>query len=214
MKLYHFALFFAVIACGSMVAIQVTMLNERRKAEVRQTEQDCLASAADDMAEVLFTGNTEEVSLQKVSQAGDIFFQSLSLCRNGAADATTEGYWKQKVVVVVYEKSGYYRYFYDPGEEDYWEFFSYGETDPVESGLIIPSVVAVFIADGYGTEPDASSIIRVASGRAETKYYVTEDGIYHVPECDRCERETVMFCYATLIECARNGAFPCAVCMR
>ncbi len=214
MKLYHFALFFAVLACGSMVVTQVTMLNERRKAEVRQAERDCLASAADDMAVVLFAGNTAEVSLQKVSQAGDIFFESLSLCRNGAADATTEVYWKQKVVLVVYEKSGYYRFSYNLEKEEYWEFFPYGETDSVESGLIIPLVVAAFVTDGYGTESDSNGVIRVASGRTETKYYVTEEGFYHVPECDRCRRETVMFCYATLIECARNGAFPCEFCMK
>ena len=109
MKLYHFALFFAVIACGSMVVIQVHMLNERRMAELRQMECDCLASAADEMTEELFVGK-EEVSLAEVSLAGDNFFQALSLCRNGVADVTTKEYWKRKVVLIVCERSGYYRF--------------------------------------------------------------------------------------------------------
>lgn len=213
MKLYHFALVFAVIACGSMVAIQVSLLNERNKAELRQTERDCLVSAADDMAEELFTGN-KEVSMAKVSQAGEIFFQSLSLCRNGAADMATDEYWKKRLILVVFEKNGYYRFSYDSAKNESWEFFSYGEKESVESGMKIPSVLAILTTAGYGTGQDSNGKICVASGRTETKYYVTQDGEYHIPECGRCKEEKVIFCYATPIECARNGAFPCESCLR
>ena len=139
MKLYHFALFFAVIASGCMVAIQASMLKERQKAEIRQTEYDCLAFAADDMAEDLFDGMAEEVSLQEVSMTGEMFFQSLALCRNGVADVTTEAYWKEKITLVVCEKRGYYRWFY--GRKEPWKFFAYEE-----DGIDLLGGVRVYIA--------------------------------------------------------------------
>lgn len=213
MKLYHFALFFAVISCGCMIAIQVTMLNERKKAELRQAEYDCLASAADDMAEVLFTGK-EDVSLQKVALAGDIFFQSLSLCRNGVADVTTEAYWKQKVDLTVYETNGYYRFQYVPKEKGIWEFCPYGEAESVPAGRILPSVVAILGTDGYDAGRGTDKRICAVSGCTETMYYVTESGTYHVPGCDACKKESVKYCYATPLECAQNGAFPCKDCLK
>lgn len=213
MKLYHFALFFAVIACGCMITIQVTMLNERKKAELRQAEYDCLASAADDMAEVLFAGK-EEVSLQKVALAGDIFFQSLSLCRNGVADVTTEAYWKQKVDLTVYETSGYYRFQHVPEEKEIWEFCPYGKAESVPAGRILPTVVAILGTDGYDTGRGTDERICAVSGCTETMYYVTENGTYHVPGCDRCKKESVKYCYATPFECAQKGAFPCKDCLK
>ena len=213
MKLYHFALFFAVIACGSMVVIQVHMLNERRMAELRQMERDCLASAADEMTEELFVGK-EEVSLAEVSLAGDNFFQALSLCRNGVADVTTKEYWKRKVVLIVCEKKGYYRFRYNPGGHEWWKFCSYEKAELVPPGLVIPSVVVVSAGDGYGKAENSREGIYVVSGIAETKYYVTEDKIYHSPKCDRCKDETVIFCYPTMEECARKGAYPCDSCLR
>lgn len=213
MKLYHFALLFAVIACGSFVVIQVALLNERKKEELRQTERDCLAFAADDMAKDLFAGANEEVSMQEVNEAGEVFFQSLALCRNGAADVTTKEYWKRKVVLFVYEKSGYYRFTYGPEKEDGWEFSFYGDTTPEEEGIIIPSVAVVFTIDGYGTASDSRGELYVASGITETKYYVTEDGHYHRPECVKCGTESVLFCYATMRACAEQGAFPCEECL-
>lgn len=119
MKLHHFSLVFAVIAIGFFVTTQTVLVTKMQREGRKKTEYDCLVSAVGATVEEVFYGMDNRVSQETLRQAEEVFFQTLSVLRDGTADRAAWEKVRERVpCLVVFEKRGYYKYCLR-GEEGY-----------------------------------------------------------------------------------------------
>lgn len=120
MKLYHFALFFILIATGFLVTAQVETVAKLSGQRKERTEYDCLVAAVDAVVDVAFYGEGNVVTEEGLKQAEDVFFQTLAVLHEGSTDRSARKAQKDRVpLLVVFDEEGYYRYGYD-GKEFGW----------------------------------------------------------------------------------------------
>ncbi len=132
MKLYHFALFFVVIASGFFVTAQTMLISKMQKESVRKMEYDCLVAAVNAVVEVAFSGAESTVSEAGLAQAEEVFFQTLSVLHEGATDKATWEAWKSYIpCLIIFEGRGYYVYRFVTGKGYQWS-----ELQTYENGQI------------------------------------------------------------------------------
>ncbi len=135
MKLYHFTLFFCVIAIGFVITAQTRLVRKMQEESLKRTEYDCLVAAVNAAVDVVFTGKESTVTATGLLQAEETFFQTMAVLHEGTTDKATWEGWKQYVpCVVVFEANGYYRYCYVPEKGYQWsELIPYKEGNLSES---------------------------------------------------------------------------------
>ncbi len=129
MKLYHFALFFLLIAGGMFVTAQLLLVEKMQKETARRTEYGCLVAAVNAVTEVVFDSETKQVSQRELRQAETVFFQTLGVLHEGTTDVTAWESLKGKIpCLVVFDADGYFVYRSVPEEGYKWsEEFCYEE---------------------------------------------------------------------------------------
>ena len=123
--MHHFSLLFAIVAIGFFVTAQTRLITKMHREGTKKTEYACLVAAVDATVEAVFTGPDNRVSPEGLKQAEEVFFQTLSVMRDGTADrAAWEAVRERIPCLVVFEERGYYKYFFRSEE-------GYGWTDLV-----------------------------------------------------------------------------------
>ncbi len=121
MKLYHFALFFVVIATGFFVSAQTVLVSKMQNESLKKTESDCLVAAVNAAVEVAFSGGENTVTAANLAQAEEVFFQTLAVLHEGMTDKVIWETWKSYVpCLVLFEERGYYTYCFVTGQGYQW----------------------------------------------------------------------------------------------
>lgn len=132
MKLYHYALFFAVLCIGFFMTAHVALVLKMQEESNKKTEYDCLVAAVDAMVEVVFEGDKHHVTKADLVQAEDAFFRTLEVLWYGTSDCTTwEELRKRIPCIVVFAGDGYHRYCF---EKEYG--YGWSEFVPYDHGEI------------------------------------------------------------------------------
>jgi len=127
MKFYHFALIFAVIACGFFVMTQIQAVSTMQQEEIRKNEYDSLVAAVNAAVEEAFVGVENTVTKGKLEQVSEVFFQTLTVLHGGTPNRAECIAWQECVpCLVVFEERGYYRYCFMEGKGYGWsDLYSY-----------------------------------------------------------------------------------------
>lgn len=114
MKMHHFALFFILIAGGFFVTAQTLQVTKMQRESIKKTEYDCLVAAVNATVETVFSGTDNIVTKEELDRAEEVFFQTLSVVRDGATDRAAWIALRERVpCLAVFEERGYYLYFLD-----------------------------------------------------------------------------------------------------
>lgn len=132
MKIYHFALFFLLLAGGMFVTAQVRLVDKMQNETMRRREYGCLVAAVNAVTEEVFDSEIKQVSQQELRQAETVFFQTLGVLHDGTTDVTAWESLKGRIpCLAVFDVDGYFVYQYESGEGQRWsEEFCY------EDGII------------------------------------------------------------------------------
>lgn len=135
MKLFHFGLFFAVIALGFYVTFQAEFVTKLSYVEREKTEYDVLVASVDAAVDAIFAGGRKNVTKERLSYGEEVFFQTMAVLRDGVADrATWEAKRAQVPCLAVFEEGGYYLYCRTPEKGYAWsELQRYGNGQISES---------------------------------------------------------------------------------
>lgn len=110
MKVYHYALFFALICFGFFVTAFITLRLRMREESNRKTEYECLVAAVDSAVDRVFSGSND-VSALDLQQAEEAFFRTLEIMWSGTAGHIGwEDFRRRVPCIVVFLDDGYYRY--------------------------------------------------------------------------------------------------------
>ena len=132
MKLHHFVLLFAIVSGGFFLEAQIQMMIKIQNEGTKKTEYDCLVSAVNSAVEAAFTGTESVVTVAGLSQAEEVFFQTLAVLHDGTTDEAAQEHWKQKIpCLAVFDENGYYLYRCTVGEGYGWS-----QAVPYEEGKI------------------------------------------------------------------------------
>ena len=111
MKIYHFALFFLLIATGFFVMAQIETVAKLSAERTERTEYDCLVAAVNATVDVVFSGDDNTVTRDGLNQAEEVFFQTLAVLYEGSTDESARTAQKERVpLLVVFDEEGYYQY--------------------------------------------------------------------------------------------------------
>ncbi|MBQ8315930.1 MAG: hypothetical protein IJX95_09370 [Lachnospiraceae bacterium] len=132
MKLYHYALFFALVCVGFFMTADISLRLKMQEESKRKTEYDCLVAAVDAAVDVVFARGERNVTKADLVQAADVFFQTLEVLWYGTTDRTSQENLKMRVpCLVVFSGDGYYRYCFEKGKGYGWS-----EMVPYEQGKV------------------------------------------------------------------------------
>ena len=132
MKLHHFVLLFAIVAGGFFLEAQIRLVIKMQNEGTKKTEYDCLVAAVNSAVEAAFSGNENVVTAAGLSQAEEVFFQTLAVLHEGTTDSAARELWKQKVpCLALFDENGYYVYRRTAEEGYAWSQFV-----PYEDGKI------------------------------------------------------------------------------
>lgn len=121
MKLHHFALVFLVILCGFFLMSRIHLLSEMKDEEERKTSYECLVCAVNSAAEVVFSGDENNVTEAGLRLAEEVFFQTLAVLWDGSTDKATWMAQRERVpCFAVFSEKGYYWYGMHPGRGYGW----------------------------------------------------------------------------------------------
>lgn len=121
MKLYHFALFFIIIAGGLFITARIQLMTKMQSESIKKSEYGCLVEAVNAVTEVVFDEGTRQVSQRKLEEAKEVFFQTMGVIHDGTADVTAWEIWKERIpCLVIFDEEGYYVYRYVPGDGYGW----------------------------------------------------------------------------------------------
>ena len=132
MKLYHYALFFALVCVCFFITAHIALRVKMQEESVRKTEYDCLVAAVDAAVGVVFDEGERSVTKFDLKQAEDVFFQTLEVLWFGTTDRTSKELVKARVpCIVVFSEEGYYLYCFEKENGYGWS-----EVVPYEQGEI------------------------------------------------------------------------------
>lgn len=132
MKLYHFALFFVVIAVGFFLTAQTVLLDKMQEEGRREMEYDCLVAAVDAAVDVAFSDGGGSVSSGELMQAEEVFFQTLGVLLEGSADQVTGEMLRQRIpCLLVADERTCYLYYLRSGQGYSWTGYSYEEENGI-----------------------------------------------------------------------------------
>lgn len=132
MKIYHFALFFVLIAVSFFMTAQIMLVTKMQRENLKRTEYDCLVAAVNATVEEAFSGENSIVTEEGLLQAEEAFFQTLSVLKEGTTDRATWMTMREYVpCLVIFEDRGYYQYLFAPGTGGGWT-----ELIPYEQGTV------------------------------------------------------------------------------
>ncbi len=132
MKLYHYALFFALVCVSFFMMAHVALVLKMQEESNRKTEYDCLVAAVDAVVDVVFEGEDYNVTEADLVRAEEVFFQTLEVLWYGTTDRTTWEELRMRIpCIVVFAGDGYYRYRFEKETEYRW-----AEMVPYEQGNI------------------------------------------------------------------------------
>jgi len=132
MKLYHYALFFALVCFGFFMTAYITLVLKMQDESNKKTEYDCLVAAVEAAADVVFEGNGGCLTEFDLAQAEEAFFRTLEVLLYGTADRTVQDSLKRRVpCIVVFSEDGYYRYCFEKENGYGWS-----EMVPYEQGKV------------------------------------------------------------------------------
>ena len=111
MKLYHFALFFVVIAIGFFMTAQIKRLDKMQEEGKKENEYDCLVAAVNAAVEVAFPDGDDLVSSAELIQTEEVFFQTLGVLFEGSTDKVAGEAMRQKIpCLLIADKETCYLY--------------------------------------------------------------------------------------------------------
>lgn len=132
MKLYHYALFFALVCVGFFMTAHIALRTKMLEESNRKTEYDCLVAAVDAVADTVFSRGVHSVRQADLARAEEVFFQTLEVLWYGTVDRTSRENLKKRVpCMVVFDEKGYYRYCFEQGKGYGWS-----ELVPYEQGKV------------------------------------------------------------------------------
>lgn len=155
MKLYHFALFFLMIAVGFFVTAQIETVAKLQEERIERTEYDCLVAAVNAAVDVAFYGDGNDVTEDSLRSAAEVFFQTLAVLHEGNADRSTWNSQREKVpVLVVFDEKGYYRYINDRKSGPGWSKQVFYEDGRIPDVFFdeTESILVQFYNDRYGSQ--------------------------------------------------------------
>ncbi len=131
MKLYHVALFFVVISVGFFLTAQTKLLDKMQEEGRKENEYDCLVAAVDAAVKTAFSDQDDLVSPAELIQTEEVFFQTLGVLLEGAADKATGELLRQRTpCLVVVDNEACYLYYLQPGTGYGWTRYSYEKEIP------------------------------------------------------------------------------------
>lgn len=132
MKLYHYALFFALVCIGFFLTAHITLVLKLQEESNRESEYDCLVAAVDAAVDAVFSGMEHDVTREDLLRGEEAFFHTLEVLWYGTTDRTGRASLRMRVpCIVVFLEGGYYRYCFEKEKGYDWS-----ELIPYEQGKI------------------------------------------------------------------------------
>ena len=138
MKMHHFALLFSIIMVGCLVSAQTVLVIRLQRERLERIEYDCLVAAVNAVTEEIFQTWDNTVTEEELNQAEEVFFQTLSVLRNGTTEQASWMTIREYIpCLVVFEERGYYRYSFEPETGYCWSELRTYENGTVSEDFFI-----------------------------------------------------------------------------
>lgn len=136
MKMYHYALFFAVICIGFFLSAHIATIMKVKEKCNEKTEYDCLVSAVNATVNTVFAGNDESITRIDLERAEEVFFQTLEVLWFGTTDGTRREELRMRIpCIAVFAEDGYYCYCFKKELGYGWSEFVPYENGKIPAGF-------------------------------------------------------------------------------